>query len=42
MSAKEELEKIAIRHAQEAVALDRQGKKEMAITAYQRAIEMSP
>jgi SpoVK/Ycf46/Vps4 family AAA+-type ATPase len=39
MSAIEELEKIAVRHAQEAVALDRQGKKEMAITAYQRAIE---
>jgi len=39
MSAMEELEKIAVGHAQEAVALDRQGKKEMAITAYQRAIE---
>jgi len=39
MSAMEELERIAIRHAQEAVALDRQGKKEMAIAAYQRAIE---
>ncbi|MCW4019686.1 MAG: AAA family ATPase [Candidatus Bathyarchaeota archaeon] len=39
MSAMEELEKIAVRHAQEAVALDRKGKKEMAIASYQRAIE---
>jgi SpoVK/Ycf46/Vps4 family AAA+-type ATPase len=39
MSAMEELEKIAIRHAQDAVVLDREGKKEMAIVAYQRAIE---
>ncbi|RJS76627.1 AAA family ATPase [Candidatus Bathyarchaeota archaeon] len=39
MSAVEELETIAIRHAQEAVALDRQGKKEQAIAAYQRAID---
>jgi len=39
MSAMEELERIAIGHAQEAVALDRQGKKETAIEAYQRAIE---
>ena len=39
MSAMEELENIAVRHAQEAVALDRQGKKEMAVAAYQRAIE---
>jgi SpoVK/Ycf46/Vps4 family AAA+-type ATPase len=35
----EELEKIAIRHAQDAVVLDREGKKEMAISAYQKAIE---
>ncbi|MEM2970370.1 MAG: AAA family ATPase, partial [Candidatus Bathyarchaeia archaeon] len=39
MSAMEELEKIAIRHAQEAVVLDREGKKESAILAYQKAIE---
>jgi len=39
MSAMEELENIAVGHAQEAVVLDRQGKKEMAIAAYQRAIE---
>jgi vacuolar protein-sorting-associated protein 4 len=39
MSAAQELEDVAIRHAQEAVALDRQGKKEMAIAAYQKAIE---
>jgi SpoVK/Ycf46/Vps4 family AAA+-type ATPase len=39
MSAMEELEKIAIRHAQEAVTLDREGKKEMAIAAYQSAID---
>lgn len=39
MSAMEELENIAVGHAQEAVVLDRQGKKEMAISAYQRAIE---
>ncbi len=39
MSAMEELEKIAIKHAQDAVVLDREGKKEMAISAYQNAIE---
>ena len=39
MSALEELEKIAVRHAQEAVTLDRQGKKEEAIAAYKRAID---
>jgi SpoVK/Ycf46/Vps4 family AAA+-type ATPase len=39
MYAIEELEKIAVNHAQEAVSLDRQGNKEMAITAYKRAIE---
>ncbi|HIE18830.1 TPA: AAA family ATPase [Candidatus Bathyarchaeota archaeon] len=39
MSALEELEKIAVRHAQEAVTLDRQGKKEQAIAAYKRAID---
>jgi len=35
----EELEKSAIKHAQDAVALDREGKKEMAISAYQKAID---
>jgi SpoVK/Ycf46/Vps4 family AAA+-type ATPase len=39
VSAMEELEKSAIKHAQDAVALDREGKKEMAISAYQKAIE---
>jgi len=39
MSALEELEKIAVRHAQEAVTLDRQGKKEQAIAAYKRAVD---
>jgi len=39
MSALEELEKIAVRHAQEAVMLDRQGKKEQAIAAYKRAVD---
>ncbi|MHA2433917.1 MAG: AAA family ATPase, partial [Candidatus Thorarchaeota archaeon] len=39
MSAAQELEDVAIRYAQEAVALDRQGKKEMAVAAYQKAIE---
>ncbi len=39
MSAMEELEKSAIKHAQDAVALDREGKKEMAISAYQKAID---
>jgi len=39
VSAMEELEKSAIKHAQDAVALDREGKKEMAISAYQKAID---
>jgi len=39
MSAMEELESTAIKHAQEAVALDREGKKDSAITAYRRAID---
>ena len=39
MSALEELERIAIRHAQEAVRLDREGKREEAIAAYKRAID---
>ncbi len=39
MSVIEELENTAIRHAQEAVVLDRQGKKDMAIAAYRMAID---
>jgi len=39
MSGLEELEKIAVRHAQEAVALDRQGKREEAIVAYKKAVD---
>ena len=39
MSAMEELEKSAIKHAQDAVTLDREGKREMAVSAYQKAIE---
>jgi len=38
MSAVQELEQLALRYAEQAVMLDRQGKKEMAIEAYQRAI----
>jgi len=39
MGAVEELEGIAIKCAQEAVTLDRQGKRELAVRAYQKAIE---
>ena len=39
MSGLEELEKIAVRHAQKAVALDRQGKREEAIAAYKKAVD---
>ncbi|MBS7654003.1 MAG: ATP-binding protein [Candidatus Bathyarchaeia archaeon] len=39
MSALQELEQIALRYAEQAVMLDRQGKKELAIEAYQKAIE---
>ncbi|MFQ6094558.1 MAG: AAA family ATPase [Candidatus Bathyarchaeia archaeon] len=39
MGAAEELEETAIRYAREAVELDKQGRKDLAITAYQRAIE---
>ncbi|MCS7120824.1 MAG: AAA family ATPase [Nitrososphaerota archaeon] len=39
MSAIEELEQFAVKHAQEAVALDRQGKRDQAIIAYQKAID---
>jgi SpoVK/Ycf46/Vps4 family AAA+-type ATPase len=38
MSAIQELEQLALRYAEQAVMLDRQGKKEMAIEAYQKAI----
>lgn len=39
MSGLEELEKIAVRYAQEAVDLDRQGKRKEAIAAYKRAVD---
>ncbi len=39
MSAPQELEKSATNHALEAVRLDKQGSKGMAITMYQKAIE---
>lgn len=39
MSASQELEKSATNYASEAVRLDKQGSKGMAITMYQRAIE---
>ncbi|MEM1582031.1 MAG: ATP-binding protein [Candidatus Bathyarchaeia archaeon] len=39
MSAAQELEQLALRYAEQAVTLDRQGKKEMAIEAYQKAID---
>ncbi|MCD6466051.1 ATP-binding protein [Candidatus Bathyarchaeota archaeon] len=39
MSAIQELERIALKYAEQAVMLDRQGKKEQAIEAYERAIE---
>jgi SpoVK/Ycf46/Vps4 family AAA+-type ATPase len=39
MSALEELEQAAVKHAQEAVALDKQGKKDLAIASYQKAID---
>ncbi len=39
MSAAQELEQLALRYAERAVMLDRQGNKEMAIEAYQRAID---
>ena len=38
MSAIEELEKLAIKNAQEAVSFDKQGNKEKAISAYQKTI----
>ena len=39
MGAVEELEELAIKYAQEAVNLDKQGKRDLAIIAYKRAIE---
>ena len=39
MGAVEELESIAIRYAQEAVVLDKQGKKDEAMMSYQKAID---
>lgn len=39
MSASQELEKLATNYAMEAVRLDKQGAKGMAITMYQKAIE---
>ena len=39
MSASQELEKVATNHALEAVRLDKQGARGMAITMYQKAIE---
>ena len=39
MSAAQELEQLALKYAEQAVMLDRQGKKELAIEAYQKAIE---
>jgi SpoVK/Ycf46/Vps4 family AAA+-type ATPase len=39
MSALQELEQVALKYAEQAVMLDRQGKKELAIEAYQKAIE---
>jgi len=39
MSASQELEQMATNYAKEAVKLDKQGAKGMAITMYQKAIE---
>jgi len=39
MSAAEKLEEMAIRYARKAVELDKQGKSEEAVSAYQRAVE---
>jgi len=40
MSASEELEKIAVKYATEAILLDRQGSRGLAIAKYQRAVEV--
>ena len=39
MGSAEELEQNAVKYAEEAVTLDRQGKRDLAIGSYQRAIE---
>jgi len=40
MSATEELEKLVVRYATEAIQLDRQGSRGLAISKYQRAVEI--
>ena len=40
MSAAEELEKLAVRYATEAIQLDRQGSRGLAISKYQRSVEI--
>ena len=40
MSAAEELEKLAVRYATEAIQLDRQGSRGLATSKYQRAVEI--
>ncbi len=40
MSASEELEKMAVKYASEAIQLDKQGSRGLAIAKYQRAIEI--
>jgi len=39
MGVAEELEEMAIRYAREAIELDKQGKKDSAVSAYQKAVE---
>jgi len=39
MSAAQELEQLALRYAEKAVTLDKQGKSDLAIEAYQKAVE---
>lgn len=39
MGAAEELEQVAIRYARQAVELDKQGKRDKAVVAYQKAID---
>jgi hypothetical protein len=40
MSASEELEKLAVKYASEAIQLDQQGSRGLATTKFQRAIEI--
>jgi len=40
LSAAEELEKLAVKYATEAIQLDRQGSRGLAISKYQRAVEI--